>query len=84
MRPARRPRDGDDQTLGMGLFTLALQTDAEEKRARVRQMWLRTASVRTKRTAPYVRSWLRRARSSRQRRDYSANLAIFAGVGLQC
>jgi len=38
MRPARRPRDSNDQTLGMGLFTLALQTDAEEKRARVRQM----------------------------------------------
>ena len=51
MRPARRPRDGDDQTLGMGLFTLALQTYSEEKRARVRQMWLRTASVRTKRTS---------------------------------
>ena len=26
----------------------------EEKRARVRQMWLRTGSVRTKRTSPYV------------------------------
>jgi hypothetical protein len=28
-----------------------LQTYSEEKRARVRQIWLRTASVRTKRTS---------------------------------
>jgi hypothetical protein len=31
-----------------------LQTYAEEKRARVLQMWLRTVLVRTKRTSPYV------------------------------
>ncbi len=30
--------------------TLTLQTYSEEKRARVCQMWLRTGSVRTKRT----------------------------------
>ena len=33
--------------------TLTLQTYAEEKRARVLQMWLRTVLVRTKRTSPY-------------------------------
>jgi hypothetical protein len=33
-------------------LTLTLQTYSEEKRARVRQMWLRTGSVRTKRTSP--------------------------------
>ncbi|MDH3557264.1 MAG: hypothetical protein OES18_15585, partial [Deltaproteobacteria bacterium] len=60
-----------------------LHTHAEEKRARVHQMWLRTGSVRTKRTSPYVRSWPRRAQPSRQRRDYGASLAILAGVGMQ-
>ena len=34
--------------------TLTLHTYSEEKRARVRQMWLRTGSVRTKHTSPYV------------------------------
>jgi hypothetical protein len=34
--------------------TLTLQTYSEKKRARVRQMWLRTGSVRTKRTSTYV------------------------------
>ncbi|MDH3557596.1 MAG: hypothetical protein OES18_17280, partial [Deltaproteobacteria bacterium] len=57
------------------------QTYSEEKRARVRQMWLRTGSVRTKRTSPYVRSWPRRARP--QMGCYGASLAIFAGGGLQ-
>jgi hypothetical protein len=28
-------------------------------------------------------AWPRRAQPSRQRRDYGASLAIFAGVGLQ-
>ncbi|MFA9434482.1 MAG: hypothetical protein ACERKR_07365, partial [Deltaproteobacteria bacterium] len=59
--------------------TLTLQTYSEEKRARVRQMWLRTGSVRTKRTSPYVRSWPRRAQPQMVR--YSASLAILAGVG---
>jgi len=58
-----------------------LQTYSEEKRARVRQMWLRTDSVRTKRTSPYVRSWPRRVQP--QVACYSANLAILAGVGMQ-
>jgi hypothetical protein len=62
------------------LLTLTLQTYSEEKRARVRQMWLRTGSVRTKRTSPYVRSWARRAQP--QMVCYSASLAILAGVGL--
>ena len=34
-------------------YNLTLQTYAEEKRARVLQMWLRTVLVRTKRTSPY-------------------------------
>ncbi|MGB6279319.1 MAG: hypothetical protein WBG91_03820 [Syntrophobacteria bacterium] len=34
--------------------TLTLHTYSEEKRARVRQMWLRTGSVRTKHTSPDV------------------------------
>jgi len=62
-------------------FTLTLQTYSEEKRARVRLMWLRTGSVRMKRTLPYVRSWPRRAQP--QMGCYGASLAIFAGVGLQ-
>ncbi|MEE9527149.1 MAG: hypothetical protein V3W07_05735, partial [Syntrophobacteria bacterium] len=53
-------------------FTLTLQTYSEGKRARVRQMWLRTGSVRTKRTSPYVRSWPRRAQP--QMVFYSASL----------
>ena len=35
-------------------LALTLQTCPEEKGARVRQMALRTGSVRTKRTAPYA------------------------------
>ncbi|UCG12390.1 MAG: hypothetical protein JSU72_18140, partial [Deltaproteobacteria bacterium] len=62
-------------------LTLTLQTYSEEKRARVRQMWLRTGSVRTKRTSPYVRSWPRRAQL--QIGYYSLSLAILVGVSLQ-
>jgi len=64
-----------------GRETLTLHTHAEEKRARVHQMWLRTGSVRTKRTSPYVRSWPRRAQP--QMGCYGASLAILAGVGMQ-
>jgi hypothetical protein len=35
-------------------LTLTLQIHPEEKRARVRQMGLRTGLVRTKRTSPYA------------------------------
>ena len=62
-------------------LTPMLQTYIEEKRARVRQMWLRTASDRLKRTEPYVRSCPRRAQL--QMGCYRASAAILAVVGLQ-
>ena len=37
-------------------LSLTLHTCAKEKRARVRQMWLRTGSDRSRRTLPYVKS----------------------------
>ena len=58
-----------------------LQTYAEEKRARVRQMVLRTDSDRMKRTRPYVISCPRRAQP--QMVCYGASAAIFSGLGLQ-
>jgi hypothetical protein len=58
-----------------------LQTYTEEKRARVRQIWLRTGSVRTKRTSLYVRSWPRRAQP--QMVCYGASAAILSGLSLQ-
>ena len=58
-----------------------LQTYAEEKRARVRQMVLRTDSDRMKRTRPYVISCPRRAQP--QMVCYGASAAILSGLGLQ-
>jgi len=62
-------------------LTLMLQTHAEEKRVRVRQMWVRAGSDRMNSTSPYVRSCPRRARLQMAR--YHASAAIFTGLGMQ-
>jgi len=59
-----------------------LHTHAEEKRARVRQMWLRAGLDRSRRTWPYVKSCPRRAQP--QMVCCRANAAIFTGLGMQC
>jgi len=58
-----------------------LNTYVEEKPARVRQMWLRTGSDRSRRTWPYVMSCPRRAQP--QMMCYSVSAAVFTGVGMQ-
>jgi len=58
-----------------------LHTYVEEKRARVRQMWLRTDLDRSRRTWPYVESCPRRAQP--QMACYQASAAVFTGVGMQ-
>jgi len=58
-----------------------LHTYVEEKRARVRQMWMRTGSDRSRRTLPYVKSCPRRAQP--QMACNSASAAVFTGVGMQ-
>jgi len=62
-------------------YTLMLHTYVEEKRARVREMWLHIDSDRPRRTRPYVKSCSRRARP--QMACYSASAAVFTGVGVQ-
>ena len=62
-------------------LTLTLHTYTKKKRARVRQMWLRTGSDRSRRTLLYVKSCLRRAQLQMAR--YRASAALFAGVGMQ-
>jgi hypothetical protein len=58
-----------------------LHTYVEEKRPRVRQMWLRTGSDRSRRIFPYVKSCPRRAQT--QMACYRASTAFFTGVGMQ-
>jgi len=61
--------------------TLMLHTYVEEKRARVRKMWLRTGLDRPRRTLLYVKSCPRRAQP--QMAFYRVSAAVFAGVGMQ-
>jgi hypothetical protein len=61
--------------------TLMLHTYVEEKRAKERQMWLRTGLDRSRRTLPYVKSCPRRVQP--QMAFYRASAAVFTGVGMQ-
>ena len=65
-----------------GAFAFVLQTCAEEKRVRMRQVWLSTVSGRSQRTPLYVRSWPKRA--PMQVAYYDASVSVSADVGLQC
>ena len=59
-------------------LTLTLHTYTKKKRARVRQMWLRIGSGRSKRTLLHVKSCLRRAQLQMARYSASGQLMMYS------